>query len=403
MFCWNCGTRNPEENNFCGRCGKRIAVGEGHGPTGTIQQPQAAPPVNVTDPAPAQANPLVEEPRAVHDSPREMIVNAAPLVVAEPPGKQHVAINRQRETPRTETAAAAPLVMPTQPGNGNVYRLPPNRISGPSFLGLSDDNAPRSSEGDYLLYDDEPRRSSWRAWVAVAVLALLGFLIFKQWNSVKAGAQQLAQRAGAEKPKQSAATTPAPIVTGSDPIPASEDPKPTAPSSAAPSELQKPEADQHAAEPPPSGAVEKTESARSESAPKTNESRSRQQEERESSATDDDQTAPHRVAGPTRPAAPAADPRVQQAQRYLSGDGVAEDCARGIALLRSAARDGNARAQVKLGAMYATGQCVTQDRAAAYQWLARAQEAEPNNGYLKRTMNALWSNMTPEERSRITR
>jgi TPR repeat protein len=97
------------------------------------------------------------------------------------------------------------------------------------------------------------------------------------------------------------------------------------------------------------------------------------------------------------------DAQVDQAERYLRGQGVAQNCSRAISLLRSSAREGNPRAQVKLGALYATGQCVTQDRAAAYQWLARAQETQPHNSYLQRTMNNLWSNMTPEERDRITR
>jgi TPR repeat protein len=105
--------------------------------------------------------------------------------------------------------------------------------------------------------------------------------------------------------------------------------------------------------------------------------------------------------------APAAEPQfnntqVDEAERYLRGQGVAQDCSRAISLLRSSAREGNPRAQVKLGALYATGQCVTQDRAAAYQWLMRAQETQPRNSYLQRTMNTLWANMTPEERDRIT-
>lgn len=105
--------------------------------------------------------------------------------------------------------------------------------------------------------------------------------------------------------------------------------------------------------------------------------------------------------------APAQEPQfdnaaVDQAERYLRGQGVRQDCSRAISLLRSAAREGNPRAQVKLGALYATGQCVTQDRAAAYQWLARAQETQPTNSYLQRTMNNLWANMTPEERDHIT-
>jgi TPR repeat protein len=108
---------------------------------------------------------------------------------------------------------------------------------------------------------------------------------------------------------------------------------------------------------------------------------------------------------PTTPKEPKFnDAQVEEAQRYLTGQGgTRQDCGHAISLLRSSARDGNPRAQVKLGALYATGQCVTQDRAAAYEWLARAQETQPHNNYLQRTMSSLWANMTPEERTRITK
>jgi TPR repeat protein len=94
------------------------------------------------------------------------------------------------------------------------------------------------------------------------------------------------------------------------------------------------------------------------------------------------------------------DPQVELAQRYLQGRGVAQDCARGVSLLRTAAGKASTRARIQLGALYATGQCVTQDRVSAYRWFAQAQELDPENSYVSRNMNSLWSLMSREERRR---
>jgi hypothetical protein len=375
---------------------------------------------------PQQTNPLVEEPRTVHDSPREIahqeVVRTA--TVAAPP-------EPPAETPRRESVP--PLQMPR-----------PTRIAGPSFLGLSDEST-QTSESDYLLYDDEPERSSWRGWLALAVLALLAFLVYKQWNAVTAGAQMLAQRAS-EIQQSAAPQKPAPTV--SDPNQANNSSQGQPPSGTTPQtppdvstakkddSVSKPEDDHttgsaaetkdesaSASKDEPAAAASKDESpaASKDESTSTTKGESATKDKNESIAEDtvkptkgakkhtaDDEDSreatPSKTTTKTTPAEPKFnDAQVEEAQRYLTGHGVRQDCGRAISLLRSSARDGNPRAQVKLGALYATGQCVTQDRAAAYEWLARAQETEPHNSYLQRTMNSLWANMTPEERTRITK
>jgi hypothetical protein len=317
----------------------------------------------------------------------------------------------------------------------NPHALPPNRITGPSFLGLSDESSD-TSESSYLLDDDQPQRSHWRAWVAIAVLALLGFLIYKQWRAVKAGAMEVAQRATTSSSGNTTSPKPDDNVKGGET--ASNTPSPSVSSGASPSskDLDKPESDkldQSAAskeegtstptDTSSAGASkDKAQSAQAQAKAKQSDEDQADEAQAKAKRSDDtarDETADdsaesksaeHSKTKSAKKEEPAQEQEsqfdntaVDQADRYLRGEGRRQDCSRAISLLRSAAREGNPKAQVKLGALYATGHCVTQDRAAAYQWLARAQESQPNNSYLQRTMNNLWANMTPEERDRITR
>jgi hypothetical protein len=372
----------------------------------------------------------MEEPRAVRESARSVAKLEPPsaISVEEPPVPVKAPDPKPQEQPRVAEVREF----------RNPHALPPNRITGPSFLGLSDESS-ETSDSSYLL-DDEPQRSHWRAWVAIGVLALLGFLIYKQWRAVKAGAMEVAQRATASA-SSTAPTKPQDSTSSEETAPAPV-PSDNSSSQSAKSNLDKPESDKTDQSP----AFSKTETdatagdANSAAAakekdqsdePAKNKDQSDEAEKKDDaltakrssdaensdSANDasmddaaDSQAAEQSTTKSTKKseAAPAGEAKfdnaaVDQAERYLRGQGASRNCSRAISLLRSSARQGNPRAQVKLGALYATGHCVTQDRAAAYQWLARAQESQPDNSYLQRTMNSLWADMTPEERDRITR
>jgi TPR repeat protein len=90
-------------------------------------------------------------------------------------------------------------------------------------------------------------------------------------------------------------------------------------------------------------------------------------------------------------------------EKYLYGRGVPKSCNQALAYLRAAADAENAPAMSHLGAMYASGNCVAMNRATAYGWFARAENADPNNQWLTRNLNMLWRDMSPQERAAINR
>ena len=61
------------------------------------------------------------------------------------------------------------------------------------------------------------------------------------------------------------------------------------------------------------------------------------------------------------------------------------------------ARQSNPKAQTLLGAMYATGHCVSRDLPTAYRWFAKALHGDPGNSRVQRDLEVLWKQMTPEE------
>jgi TPR repeat protein len=101
------------------------------------------------------------------------------------------------------------------------------------------------------------------------------------------------------------------------------------------------------------------------------------------------------------------DPRQNQmlinGEKFLYGRGVRQDCNQALIYFKAAAESSNAPAMSHLGAMYASGHCVTPNRVMAYKWFARASETEPANQWISRSLNMLWRDMTPQERSSVAR
>jgi hypothetical protein len=93
-----------------------------------------------------------------------------------------------------------------------------------------------------------------------------------------------------------------------------------------------------------------------------------------------------------------ADASVKLAELYIMGRGVEKSCDQAMVLLRSASVHASSRARGKLGAMYATGECVPQDRVQAYHWMSMALQANPNSDWTERYRESIWNQMTAGEK-----
>ncbi len=87
-----------------------------------------------------------------------------------------------------------------------------------------------------------------------------------------------------------------------------------------------------------------------------------------------------------------------EAERYIYGRGVRQDCDHGMHLLKPAAEQSNPKALISLGALYSTGTCVPRDLPTAYRWFALALHKQPDNQALQDDLKSLWEKMTPPER-----
>lgn len=101
---------------------------------------------------------------------------------------------------------------------------------------------------------------------------------------------------------------------------------------------------------------------------------------------------------PAKPSpARAADP-VGEAQKYIYGKGVRQDCERGLHLLKPAADHANPKAMIEMGALYSAGLCTPRDLPTAYRWFALALRKEPDNASVQTDLRKLWGEMTQPER-----
>jgi hypothetical protein len=402
--CARCGNENSDANRFCGMCGATLL---------------AAPSVVTSAPAPGAA--------------------ARPAAVA-PPG----------------TSAPAQPQVPAAP-RASTPEQEASPISGPSFLGLNDpplkdrplqepaptprrrgslsidpQSAPSSNSLDYLLEDDEdqPRSSGTGKFVlillALALAVGMGYLRWRNqgfgWlgsDSSKRPAAQVsdstdsssttpapsdgtnapvapaaappaatdsASPGGAPASATPASATPAASVPAAAPVTSSATTPANAPASPAPGTGDAPAATGAAATPassaapPPAG----KDLAR-DSAPPTN--------PKPSAAASEPPSKPHAAVRP----APLFD-AVSEAQKYLYGKGVAQNCDHGLRLLKPAADQGNPKAMVEMGALYSAGLCTPRDLPTAYRWFAQALRKDPDNQAVQTDLEKLWGEMTQPER-----
>lgn len=416
MRCPRCGNENSEENRFCGMCG------------GSLLPP----------PGPVASIPAQTAPRS----------SAIPSI--PPPAYS---------TPLTSSQPQSPSAPQTSAPVSDDAPRSVSGISGPSFLGLNDSAlhqpaprkraslsldphaAPSSSNLDYLLEDEEEPKSGGAGKFILILLALalavgLGYLRWKNHgfpslgsgaskpsaaaqnsdstdgsstasNPVSSSATPGSQPAGAPAssadnsgPGGAAANTPAaaaapttnPAAGTAAPASAATSPATSTPATDA--------AADGAANPSPDTASAPTPSAAKVPAatvPDSPAHTSAPTPAANPAATNPKPTASMERAAKPHAAIKPVDP-VAEAQKYIYGRGVTQDCDRGMRLLKPAADQANPAAMSEMGALYSAGLCTPHDLPTAYRWFALALRKDPNNMAVQTDLQKLWGEMTQPER-----
>ncbi len=331
-------------------------------------------------------------------------------------------------------------------------------ISGPSFLGLNqptarrtwepaeteresanrhDSNLHSSGSVDYLLEDEEEPRRGWgklaAVVIALALVAGFGYLRWKQggfdWLMVnKAPAHSAEVPAGAGDSGNAPAATPPPDTAN----PNAAAPAGTTPDSgtaggaatlapgadagnAAGSSTASTSPDSSASPTTPASVAAAQNNPQAGDSPSTPApDTSAEKKVPDADAGENSDSGDEEAAAPAAKATPdvSRKPKVQQrkpspvtaadptseAEIYIYGRGVRQDCDRGLRLLKPAAAQANTRAMISLGTLYSSGTCTPRDLPTAYRWFALALHKDPNNPNLQNQVQSLWSRMTQPER-----
>ena len=415
MKCRSCGHINEERNKFCGACGSTLEEERRRAERRIIAwEPQQCRSCGSMNSAAnrfcGMCGTALESERRAAD--RRSASEMAPAVGdSRKPEPIRGERSRSAETvddSKDEATSYLGAPSPSSPKPRSEWV----RSSGSSFLGLEDE-APANS--DYLLADEEPKRGGGggRILVAVLILAAVGYLIFKNWDSptfaaalsqlhkhtqdASSSAESKPQPPSAEQPSISTDEAPAPADTTKQapPAPAPDVTKPatepptaaTAPDSTAKTAGEASKNGSSAETPASDDQDAENTSDSSEPAPKT---------PPKANAPSDDASNPSSAAIP-------AQELYERGQAYLNGHGAPQSCDQGVVYTRAAAQQGNPKAAVQMGALYATGRCVSQDRVQAYSWFNEALRNDPSNEYVERSRSTLWAQMTSEERQRASK
>jgi Double zinc ribbon/Sel1 repeat len=404
MLCTFCGTENRPENKFCGMCGVRMdrRQGERRGlqNSAALRCPSCG---HINEAghkfcgmcgARTDRRTLTDRRPMPPDASRATAIANAQLPTPE------TAVGRvAAPPPRVEpaaVAAAAPAAEAEPPAdartNGTIFRnespapAPVPRVSGPSFLGLGDEPA---NDAGYLLDDEGSSGGILKKLVLIAILAAIAGLVFVGWRSGTFRADP--------KPQKSPETEPAAL-------PSPRSANQTSAPEASPSPSDKSASVDTTPSDSPSSSAATGRSDAKDLQPVAAKSPSPEPEERALSAADEDKSKPPatkvRAADPPV-AAKKPSAALLRAQQYLQGrGGVRQNCEQGLVYLRAATQQNDPAAAVQMGALYASGHCVPQDRVMAYRWFNSAHELDPGNQWIQTDLQQLWARMTPQERQK---
>lgn len=303
-------------------------------------------------------------------------------------------------------------------------------------------SASGSSNLDYLLEDDEPeprRGGAGKLVLIVVALALavgLGYLRWKdqgfgwlgsQGGGKPAAAQNAAQNSDAtdagsgatpaaigagspatSTPEASDASSPAaapassPTIGSPTAVPGNSAASGTAPATVTPANVAPASSVPAITEATPAGAATNVPVGSSPAAPAKDPNSYPNSAAKASPVAASPQPDPSASAPPAKPhaavrPAPPFD-AVSEAQKYLYGKSVAQNCDHGMRLLKPAADQGNAKAMIEMGALYSAGLCTPHDLPTAYRWFALALRKDPDNQDVQADLQKLWGEMTQPER-----
>jgi hypothetical protein len=413
MTCHVCGSENKPENRFCGSCGvavrERQSAATACSACGNINEPnykfcgKCGAKIERRDAAGGG-----EAAAITQENPRtsDLAASGPQADVTKPPEKPPVpAATRPVATAVSSTAPSrtAPADVPERDQDKSAFALPdpkrkaaPTTIGGPSFLGLSSD----SENAEYLLEEDEGSSGSGRFRVLLAVLLLAGiagaiFLQARARHNATPKSSELVKAVSADAAGPQAET---PSAAGN----AQND-------ASVPSPANNADTDQHPRQPEPKGDESKTANA---TAPSTD-LPAKEPDTKKPDTKEDNQ--PVENAAIKKPVSksdggkeklsqePKPSMALVNAQRYLQGKGVRQNCAQGLQYLKTATEQKDPEATVQMAALYASGHCVRQDRVQAYKWFTSASELQPSNHWIEKNLNWLWADMTSAERRQISR
>jgi hypothetical protein len=447
--CGRCGNENSEGNRFCGMCGASLvpkaetanrtaAGGEKRSeaaithPSGEARLP-ARPASDVT--IPAATRPPAAGSTVSAQIPRSLAESAPAPSIPNPP--------RNGSTVNSDPVISGPSFLGlNKPADGRSRQ---------AYSGRGHD-LHTSGNLDYLLDDDEeePKRGGGKLFLVVIALALIGCFGYLRW---KQGGFDFLKPSRAVVPAQNApdsgnppsgntapaatpeAVAPNPAVanpaTPTAATPGSASPNPSNPAAANPNP---PAADPGATGSTPAPAASGTASSGTDAAsqtatpansapapsPPADNAPDKPQDSAsadkpaQSGSTEDAEAGPAKAEAPAQPdvAKPSAartlrarkptpviplDP-VAEAEKYIYGQSVTQDCDHGLRLLKPAAAQANTKAMILLGSLYSSGTCTPRDLPTAYRWFALSLHKEPDNQRLQDDLQKLWSQMTQPER-----
>ena len=424
MRCGRCGSENSDTNRFCGMCGAPLAAK----PAATAAPRPVAAPVGASE---ARAMPPLADARP------SLRPSSDPTRLMTPPRDTAPLRKEPMEDPVISGPSFLGLNKPA------ASRVPEQLEDDPHPLASFDSRERYSSNLDYLLQDEEQPKRGWGKLFAIVIaLALVGGFGYLRWkqggfdwllkaqktgqtveatpDTANTGKNDAGATAGTAATGTNDAQGTAPSTTTTTPNAATTGtvaPNATTPAEAAgttPTPTSAPAASGTDSSVPPDTAAppvapESTASSNTSAAasggntpPAASGTNATTANAAPGVANTETAPAakPSPIAKKTREARPTpatpVDPTAE-AESYIYGRGVPQDCDRGLRLLKPVAAH-NVKAMIALGSLYSSGTCTPRDLPTAYRYYAMALHQQPDNQPVQNYLQDIWAKMTQPER-----